>query len=187
MRIIECNLEVFVIHRDETHARVASRRLSSRSKSANFAFTSRPFSRCVSSHSFQSWISRCLRTLVRVNSQANELSTFYTHVTAKRAARCPRGRKFAIWSRRAICCYVHRKSNTRETVLAQRSPLTKSIQRIVFKLIRRFIPASEKRISVKNVFFTLSWKFNFSHLTLFYICFSILCKIELFWREWISV
>ena len=164
MRIIECNLEVFVIHRDETHARVASRRLSSRSKSANFAFTSRPFSRCVSSHSFQSWISRCLRTLVRVNSQANELSTFYTHVTAKRAARCPRGRKFAIWSRRAICCYVHRKSNTRETVLAQRSPLTKVDPTNSFQVNPMLLFLPLRRESLLRMYFSIFRENLISHI-----------------------
>lgn len=42
----------------------------------------------------------CLRACV--STRDNELSAFYIHVTAKRAAKCSRGRAFAIWFRRDV-------------------------------------------------------------------------------------
>lgn len=108
-------LEVFVIHHgvDPRMSRL------DRSKIANFAFIPPCPVVHISSHSFQSWT--VLPTYARTCQLERTSFQPFAHVTAKRAAKCARGRKFAIWSRLAICCYVLRGSKSQSCffVLAQ--------------------------------------------------------------------
>ena len=128
-----------------------------------FFCTPRPFSRCVSSHSFQSWISRCLRTARTCQLGRTSFQPF-THTWRQSVPRNGRVgvslqfdlavRFVATFAVKAIPAKLFRSCTTiaSDKSRSERIIFVWLIRCCIFRTMFFLFLAPEKRITVKNLY-----------------------------------